>query len=61
MAKKIVEASTARLGRLDILINNVGIGGGDGPAHRLVEAAFDRILSVNLKGMWLTIKPRRCR
>jgi NAD(P)-dependent dehydrogenase (short-subunit alcohol dehydrogenase family) len=37
-------------------VNNVGIGGGDGPAHRLEEAAFDRILSVNLKGMWLTIK-----
>ncbi|MGZ3404783.1 MAG: SDR family NAD(P)-dependent oxidoreductase, partial [Phenylobacterium sp.] len=53
---KIVEEAKARFGRLDILINNVGIGGGDAPAHRLEEAAFDRILSVNLKGMWLTIK-----
>jgi NAD(P)-dependent dehydrogenase (short-subunit alcohol dehydrogenase family) len=53
---KIVEAAKATFGRLDILINNVGIGGGDAPAHRLEEAAFDRILSVNLKGMWLTIK-----
>jgi len=53
---KIVEEARARYGRLDVLINNVGIGGGDAPAHRLEEAAFDRILSVNLKGMWLTIK-----
>jgi NAD(P)-dependent dehydrogenase (short-subunit alcohol dehydrogenase family) len=53
---KVVAEAQARLGRLDILINNVGIGGGDGPAHRLEEGAFDRILSVNLKGMWLTIK-----
>ncbi len=53
---RIVEEAKARLGRLDILINNVGIGGGDAPAHRLEEGAFDRILSVNLKGMWLTIK-----
>ena len=53
---KIVEEAKARYGRLDVLINNVGIGGGDGPAHRLEETAFDRILSVNLKGMWLTIK-----
>jgi NAD(P)-dependent dehydrogenase (short-subunit alcohol dehydrogenase family) len=53
---KIVEAATDRHGRLDILINNVGIGGGDAPAHRLEEAAFDRIMTVNLKGMWLTIK-----
>ena len=52
----MIEAAKARLGRIDILVNNVGIGGGDGPAHRVEEAAFDRILSVNLKGMWLTIK-----
>jgi len=55
-AAKIIDEAKARLGRLDILINNVGIGGGDAPAHRLEEAAFDRILTVNLKGMWLTIK-----
>lgn len=53
---RIVEEAKARYGRLDVLINNVGIGGGDAPAHRLEEKAFDRILSVNLKGMWLTIK-----
>jgi NAD(P)-dependent dehydrogenase (short-subunit alcohol dehydrogenase family) len=52
----MIEEAKARLGRIDILVNNVGIGGGDGPAHRVEEAAFDRILSVNLKGMWLTIK-----
>ena len=52
----MIEEAKVRLGRIDILVNNVGIGGGDGPAHRVEEAAFDRILSVNLKGMWLTIK-----
>jgi NAD(P)-dependent dehydrogenase (short-subunit alcohol dehydrogenase family) len=55
-AARIVAEAKARFGRLDVLVNNVGIGGGDAPAHRLEEAAFDRILSVNLKGMWLTIK-----
>jgi NAD(P)-dependent dehydrogenase (short-subunit alcohol dehydrogenase family) len=54
---RMVEAAKAELGRIDILVNNVGIGGGgDGPAHRLTEAAFDRILSVNLKGTWLSTK-----
>ena len=53
---RIVTEALARLGRLDILVNNVGIGGGDGPVHRVEEAAFDRILAVNLKGMWLVTK-----
>ena len=57
--QKIVDEAKARMGRLDILVNNVGIGGGDGPAHKLEEAAFDRILNVNLKGMWLVIKAAR--
>jgi NAD(P)-dependent dehydrogenase (short-subunit alcohol dehydrogenase family) len=55
-AAAIVAEALARLGRLDILVNNVGIGGGDGPVHKIEEAAFDRILSVNLKGMWLVTK-----
>ena len=56
-AEEIAEWARSHWGRLDILVNNVGIGGGgDGPAHRLEEDAFDRILNVNLKGMWLTLK-----
>jgi NAD(P)-dependent dehydrogenase (short-subunit alcohol dehydrogenase family) len=56
----IVAEARSRLGRLDILVNNVGIGSseksGDGPAHRAGEEAYDRLMDVNLKGMWLTIK-----
>lgn len=52
----VVASAMERWGRIDILVNNVGIGGGDGPAHRVEEQAFDRILSVNLKGMWLMSK-----
>jgi NAD(P)-dependent dehydrogenase (short-subunit alcohol dehydrogenase family) len=55
-AEALIAAAVARFGHIDILVNNVGIGGGDGPAHKVEEAAFDRILTVNLKGMWLTIK-----
>ena len=42
--------------RIDVLHNNVGVGGGDaGPAH-IQEADWDRILSINLKSAILPCK-----
>jgi len=55
-AAAVVAAAREKLGALDVLVNNVGIGAGDAPAHLVEEHAFDRILSVNLKGAWLTSK-----
>jgi NAD(P)-dependent dehydrogenase (short-subunit alcohol dehydrogenase family) len=43
-------------GRIDIVVNNVGIGTGDAGATSLTEDAWDLIFAVNLKGMWLTCK-----
>jgi NAD(P)-dependent dehydrogenase (short-subunit alcohol dehydrogenase family) len=45
-----IDASARRLGRIDILHNNVGIGSGDAGATSITEAALDHILDVNLKG-----------
>jgi NAD(P)-dependent dehydrogenase (short-subunit alcohol dehydrogenase family) len=57
-AASILTTAQERMGRVDILVNNVGIGimGGDGPADVADEASYDRTMEVNLKGMWLTIK-----
>jgi len=52
-ADAIIAAAKARFGHIDILVNNVGIGGGDAPAHKIDETAFDRIVNVNLKGTML--------
>ena len=52
----LVKAALARMGRIDILHNNVGIGFGDAPPHQLTEEAYDQIMLVNLKAMWLTCK-----
>ncbi len=49
-----VEATLAAYGRIDILHNNVGIGAGDAGVVQLSEEAWDRILDVNLKGMFLS-------
>lgn len=52
----VVQAALDAFGGIDILHNNVGIGAGDGPPHRLGDDAYDRIMDVNLRSMW-----RMCR
>ncbi|MHB8576556.1 MAG: SDR family NAD(P)-dependent oxidoreductase [Dehalococcoidia bacterium] len=53
-----IEACVARFGRIDLLHNNVGasLALGDAPATELTVEAFDRIIAVNLRGMWLACK-----
>lgn len=49
-----VRAAVEAYGRVDVLHNNVGIGGGDDEILSLTEDSWDRIMSVNLKGMFLS-------
>jgi NAD(P)-dependent dehydrogenase (short-subunit alcohol dehydrogenase family) len=52
--RAIAAACVEAWGRIDFLQNNVGIGAGDADPLRLTEDAFDRIISVNLKGCLLS-------
>ena len=52
--KAFVQAAVDAYGRVDVLHNNVGIGGGDDDILTLKEESWDRIMSVNLKGMFLS-------
>jgi NAD(P)-dependent dehydrogenase (short-subunit alcohol dehydrogenase family) len=54
--RALAAACVERYGRIDVLHNNVGIGGGDAGATHLEESAWDEIMSVNLKGCFLTCK-----
>lgn len=54
--KKIADACVEQYGRIDILVNNVGIGDGDAGAVRLAEEDWDNIFNVNLKAIYLTCK-----
>lgn len=46
----------ARYGRLDCAFNNAGIEGLPTRTMDVTEADFDRIIAVNLKGVWLCLK-----
>ena len=55
----MVNTAVQTFGRLDCAFNNAGIiGGGVGGAltHEHPEDLFDRVISVNLKGVWLCLK-----
>ncbi|MEZ5265123.1 MAG: SDR family NAD(P)-dependent oxidoreductase [Acidimicrobiales bacterium] len=56
--RAIVATATERYGRLDCLQNNVGmsLAAGDAVPTELTVEAFDRLVDINLKGMWLTCK-----
>lgn len=52
----LAEGCIKQYGRIDVLVNNVGIGHGDSSPMRLTEEAWDNIFNVNLKGIFLTCK-----
>jgi NAD(P)-dependent dehydrogenase (short-subunit alcohol dehydrogenase family) len=54
--ERYVAACVEAFGRLDVLHNNVGIGGGDGGPQSITEDAWDRIFAVNLKGIMFSCK-----
>lgn len=51
-----VEAAIARFGRIDAFFNNAGIEGWVGPSTEYPEDIFDRVMAVNVKGVWLGMK-----
>ena len=54
---KLFEAVVDRYGRIDSAFNNAGIEGEVGvPIDLADEAAWDRVININLKGVWLCMK-----
>lgn len=54
--RSMVEKTVEAFGRLDAAYNNAGIVTNPALLTELSETEFDRIISVNLKGVWLCMK-----
>ena len=53
--KAAVEKVIAEFGRIDVLVTAAGVGDG-GPVSMLEEETWDRVVDINLKGTFLSIK-----
>jgi NAD(P)-dependent dehydrogenase (short-subunit alcohol dehydrogenase family) len=54
--RSAIGATLEQLGRIDCAFNNAGIEGEQGATQDCSEANWDRVLAINLKGVWLCMK-----
>ncbi len=54
--QRMVEATVERLGPPNVLYNNAGIEGESAFMAQMSEAAFDRVIAINLRGVFLGMK-----
>jgi hypothetical protein len=52
----MVKAVAARFGRIDVLFNNAGISGKVAPIHELSIEDWQRIIGINLNGMFYVLR-----
>jgi NAD(P)-dependent dehydrogenase (short-subunit alcohol dehydrogenase family) len=52
----LMHGAVGAFGRVDYAHNNAGIGEAMGPLHEAERASFDRVLAVNVIGVWLCLK-----
>lgn len=50
--KSGIAETIKKFGRLDIAVNNAGIGGSGNPTHEVEEEEWARVLDVDLHGVW---------
>ncbi|MFD0698441.1 SDR family NAD(P)-dependent oxidoreductase [Paenibacillus sp. GCM10027628] len=54
--KGLIDFAVDTYGRLDGIVNNAGIGADNRPTHEYTTAEFDRLTSIDLKGVFLGMK-----
>ncbi|HET6769432.1 MAG TPA: SDR family NAD(P)-dependent oxidoreductase, partial [Chitinophagaceae bacterium] len=54
--KKMIGKAIVEYGRLDYAFNNAGIEGLSAPTHECTDENWEKVIAVNLKGVWLCMK-----
>ena len=54
--KSVLNSVNREFGSVDILVNNAGISGADKPTHEITEEEWDKLMAVNVKGVFFCTK-----
>jgi NAD(P)-dependent dehydrogenase (short-subunit alcohol dehydrogenase family) len=54
--EKVFAEIYKKFGKLNILVNNAGVGGARGAPHKVPEAELDRVMAINMKGPFFCTK-----
>lgn len=54
--EKVYGEVAKEFGKLDATVNNAGIAGVDKPTHELTESEWDRVMNINVKGVFFCTK-----
>jgi NAD(P)-dependent dehydrogenase (short-subunit alcohol dehydrogenase family) len=54
--KRVMSEIAAKWGKIDILVNNAGISGANKPTDEITEEEWDKLMSINVKGVFFCTK-----
>lgn len=54
--KKLLDRSIKQFNKIDILLNNAGVFGGQSVVHKHTLSDWEKVVNINLKGMFLLAK-----
>jgi NAD(P)-dependent dehydrogenase (short-subunit alcohol dehydrogenase family) len=54
--KSVISAVKDKFGKIDVLVNNAGIAGVNKPTHEITSEEWDKVIAVNVKGVFFCTK-----
>ncbi len=54
--RNVLQGVASALGKIDVLVNNAGISGVNKPTHEITEQEWDKLMAINVKGVFFCTK-----
>ena len=53
---KVIDEIASKFGKINVLVNNAGISGTNKPTHEITSEEWDRVMNINVKGVFFCTK-----